>query len=127
LKENKTVMKVSNRSKQVAQTIQEQLMAGGMEKVMSWGVSEWRVGELEDKRPFLAMNVNGLLHQGETRIILEWSDTYTVQNMEQGKVIKEQQDVYFDEVTDVVDSFVEYPGSDEEYRDAVNKVFNNEY
>ena len=119
-------MKVSNRSKQVAQTIQEQLMAGGMEKVMSWGVSQWSVGQLEDERPFLAMSVNGLLHQGETRIILEWSDTYTVQNMEQGKVIKEQQDVYFDEVTDVVDSFVEYPGSDEEYRDAINKVFNNE-
>ena len=119
-------MKVSNRSKQVAQTIQEQLMAGGMEKVMSWGVSEWRVGELEDERPFLAMSVNGLLHQGETRIILEWNDTYTVQNMGQGEPIKEQQDVYFDEVTDVVDSFVEYPGSDEEYRDAINKVFNNE-
>ena len=49
-----------------------------------------------------------------------------VKNIKQGKVIKEQQDVYYDEVTDVVDSFVEYPGSDEEYRDAINKVFNNE-
>ena len=34
-------MKVSNRSRQVAQTIQEQLMAGGMEKVMSLGYRDW--------------------------------------------------------------------------------------
>jgi len=117
-------MKVSKRSKQVAETIQQQLMAGGMETVMSWGVSRWSVGELEDKRPFLALDVNGLLHQGETRIILEWSDTYTVQNLTEGQVIKEQSDVYCDEVTSVVDLFVEYPGSDEEYRAAIDKIFN---
>jgi hypothetical protein len=124
LKENKTVMKVSKRSKQVAETIQQQLMAGGMQTVMSWGVSRWSVGELEDKRPFLALDVNGLLHQGETRIILEWSDTYTVQNLTEGQVVKEQSDVYCDELTSVVDLFVEYPGSDEEYRAAIDKIFN---
>jgi hypothetical protein len=60
------------------------------------------------------------------RVILAWDDTYTVQLLkkEKGELVVKQEikDVYFDELTDVIDRKVEHCGDEEKYKQQVNKA-----
>lgn len=69
----------------------------------SWGPSEFH--EIQDGASF---NVNGFIYQGEVKILYNaGSDTFCV-------VIGERQidDVYLDELVNVIDHEVEYTGED---------------
>lgn len=117
----------SQYAKQVADTIIRQLYAGGRTKVMSWGAHAWRFGITDNDNAFLLFRVRGLLYKGLVRIVLNANDTYTVElvnkNSEQKfDVIKSVDNAYFDNITDIVDGLVEYTGSNESYKKALDKA-----
>jgi len=118
-------------TQQIAQTIMQQLYAGGRNKVFSWGANSWSCGtmpkvERGGGESYLIFKVQGFLFKGMVRVILAWDDTYTVQLLkkEGGELVvkDERKNVYFDELTDVIDSKVEHCGDEEKYKEQVNKA-----
>ena len=104
----------------VAKTIQEQLF-WSIDKwtYFSWGVSR-KVAMVYNDMPTLAIRVSGLRHKGWVFISLnEGMDCYEVRllNVAQNKVKKTLEEVYCDNLGEVVDGLVERdPGlSDEQY------------
>ena len=118
-------------TQQIAQTIMEQLYAGGRNKVFSWGANSWSCGtmpkvERGGGESYLMFKVQGFLFKGMVRVILAWDDTYTVQLLkkEGGELVvkDERKNVYFDELTDIIDRKVENCGYKEKYNEQVNKA-----
>jgi hypothetical protein len=89
---------------EIVKTIHQQIYAGGQIKVWSWGA-----------RSFVALNeytlrfrVSGHLHKGYVTVFLTPMDVYKVCLLKlDGTVVKEIDDVYCDELTDVIDRAVE--------------------
>lgn len=100
---------------QVAKTIKEQLVSlTPMPILMSWGITEF-VATLYDNMPALRLKVNGRLHSGNVIIALNGSDYYEVylQNDKGTECVNEE--VYFDELGDVIDHSIESGTDKEEY------------
>ena len=119
------------KTEQIAQTIMQQLYAGGRSKVFSWGANSWSCGtmpkvERGGGESFLMFKVQGFLFKGMVRVILAWDDTYTVQLLkkEGGELVvkDERKNVYFDELTDIIDRKVEHCGDEQKYKEQVNKA-----
>ena len=78
---------------QVANTIRNQILAGGRMKVMSWGVSNW-VGT----KDALSFRVRGHHFKGYVKVILTSMDDYTIQFIStHGNVKKEITKILFDQ------------------------------
>ena len=90
----------------IARTIQAQLFAAGKSIVWSWGANSWTA--LPNA---LAFKVHGFKLTGIVKITLMPSDTYTIELIKNKKVIKTIEDVYCDELTNVVDNEVEFTGA----------------
>lgn len=105
----------------VAQTAHEQLFwSVNKWAYMSWGVSK-RVAMVYNDMATLALRVSGLLHKGWVYISLnEGMDCYEVRllNVAQDKVKQTLDEVYCDNLGEVIDGLVERdPGlTDEQYR-----------
>lgn len=98
---------------QVAKTIKEQLVSlTAIPILMSWGIREF-VATIYDDMPALRLKVNGRLHAGYVIIALNGSDYYEVylQNDKGTECVNEE--VYFDELGDVIDRAIE-SGTDKE-------------
>lgn len=82
---------------------------------MSWGIEEESIETSEDSVEF---KVNGFLHQGNVRItFIEGADLFQVCLYDEDGALKEQiDDVYFDNLTEIIDQKVE---KCENYKDAV--------
>lgn len=114
-----------SREQEVAQTIMHQLRTLGGIKMMSWGAHAFRHGSTRGEKysnPFLLFRVNGLLYKGQVMIVLMGDDTYTIRLVKKDltlptgfAVTKEVENVFFDEMVDLIDSMVEYSGNKEEY------------
>jgi len=88
----------------IARTIQQQLYAFGQIKVMSWGANTWVGGD-----NFLMFKVQAYRHTGWVKIELNGSDLYDITLLdERKKVVKTFNNIYFDEMTDVIDKEIEY-------------------
>lgn len=99
----------------VAKTIKEQLVSlTAMPILMSWGITEF-VATIYDDMPALRLKVNGRLHAGYVIIALNGSDYYEVylQNDKGTECVNEE--VYFDELGDVIDRAIESGTDKEEY------------
>lgn len=113
-----------SRTLEIAQTIQHQLMTLGRVKVWSWGSRSWTAIKDEENRDGLEFRVSGFKHKGKVRIVLDWSDTYVISFFNSRNTLKGKVDeVYFDEMVDLIDTFVEYPGSDEEYKQLIENKY----
>lgn len=99
-------MENQSQSLQTARTIQSQLMGLGKMKVWSWGANSWTV-----INNGLAFKVQGFKFKGIVQIILMPSDTYTIQFIKGNKIQKECSDVFFDEMVDLIDNYVEFTGT----------------
>lgn len=87
-----------NMSDFIMQVLQSQLV-----KVWSWGVNRAMV--IEDGLSFL---VNGYKFKGEVRVIYcIGTDTFKVEFVKNGKVVDTEEDVYVDNLVDVIDANVE--------------------
>lgn len=115
-------------TRQIAETIQQQLFAGGKMTVWSWGVRGWSAGETAVGNSFLAFRVSGFIFKGIVKVILWGDDTYTVQLIKNKKGVevieKEVAGIYCDELTDVVDGMVEKAPnkSETDYENKVKKA-----
>lgn len=99
----------------VAKTIKEQLVSlTAMPILMSWDIKEF-VATIYDDMPALRLKVNGRLHAGYVIIALNGSDYYEVylQNDKGTECVNEE--VYFDELGDVIDRAIESGTDKEEY------------
>jgi len=98
---------------QIANTIKHQLITLGRIKVMSWGANSWTGGN-----DFLMFKVQGFKFKGIVKITLKGDDTYTIEFMTtQKRVVKHtREQVFFDEMVDIIDLYVEYTGADYEAR-----------
>jgi hypothetical protein len=87
----------------VATEIRRQLYAGGMTKVWSWGSHAWKGGD-----NFLTFRVTGHLFRGVVKITLNSLDLYDIELMKlNGTVEKTINNIYNDQLTDVIDRVVE--------------------
>ena len=87
----------------VAETVQ--LLQLNQPVYFSWGVE--RLLNYQNKG--LLLLVNGHHHKGWLLIILAWNDTYSYYLLEANKTIKkEQHQVYFDMLVDMIDKDIEY-------------------
>lgn len=99
----------------VAKTIKEQLVSlTAMPILVSWDIKEF-VATIYDDMPALRLKVNGRLHAGYVIIALNGSDYYEVylQNDKGTKCANEE--VYFDELGDVIDRAIESGTDKAEY------------
>jgi len=96
---------METQSLEVAKTIQAQLLGISKVKVWSWGAHAWTV--IKDG---LSFKVQGFKFCGKVAITLTPFDTYQIKFIKAKKVIEEHHDVYFDEMVDIIDNYVEYTG-----------------
>lgn len=99
----------------IAKTIKTQLVSlTAMPILMSWDIKEF-VATIYDDMPALRLKVNGRLHAGYVIIALNGSDYYEVylQNDKGTECINEE--VYFDELGNVIDRAIESGTDKEEY------------
>ncbi len=94
---------MENQSLEIAKTIQSQLMGLGKIKVWSWGANSWTAIQNG-----LAFKVQGFKFKGIVKIVLMPSDTYTIQFIKGKSIEKEYSDIFFDEMVDTIDNYVEY-------------------
>lgn len=100
---------------QIAKTIKEQLVSlTPMSILMSWGIKEF-VATLYGNMPALRLKVNGRLHAGDVIIALNGSDYYEVYLQNDKGTECANEEVYFDELGDVIDRAIESGTDKEEY------------
>lgn len=107
---------------QIAKTIQQQLLTLGKIKVWSWGAHNWTAVNV-DKNEGLQFRVQGFKFKGTVQIILKGDDTYTIlfiKGLRVPVIEKTYEGIYFDQMVDLIDNYVEYTGND--YEDRVNKA-----
>ena len=76
-------------------------------KFICWGVERF----IADKTPitkFIQFDVRGLKFKGTVYLFLNGADLYDVYYVKDGKIEDKRTDVYFDELTDVIDERIEY-------------------
>ena len=82
-----------------------QLLKFELFKYLSWGVQSAR----NFKGKGLLLNVNGRHYKSYVFIILAYNDTYTVHLVNnRGRVTETFNEVYFDELANVIDKRIEY-------------------
>ena len=97
---------------QIAKTILEQLYAGGRMIVWSWGFHDlMSIPEMSDCSGGLRFRVDGRIFQGIVMVKLAWDDTYTIElyGSDIFKPVKSISGIYFDQLTEVIDGYVETP------------------
>lgn len=95
-----------NKQTQIAMTIRQQLYAGGVPVVWSWGTHEWLA--LPKTKNFdggLQFRVQGRLYEGLVQVLLAYDDTYTLKFPKTPDV--QFTGVYFDMLTDLINGIVE--------------------
>ena len=89
----------------IPNTILSQLKALGGIKMMCWGATNFAGC---GKERFLRFKVSGMKFKGYVKITLNYMDTYDISFIKKnGEVEKEQENVYFDEMVDVIDNYIE--------------------
>lgn len=94
----------------IANEINRQILCGAtVDVIMSWGVSK-RIATVYQDRATLALRVSGVLHKGWVYVSLdEGRDCYvvTLLSADKSKVIKVRDEVYCEELGNVIDNLVE--------------------
>lgn len=114
---NATTKQNVTRTLEIANTIRQQLYGMGKVRVWSWGSHAWTA-----INNGLSFKVQGFKFKGVVRIVLMPSDTYKIEFVKSNTVVKECLDVFFDEMVNVIDDFVEYTGANYE-NDVNNAVY----
>ena len=80
------------------------MRSGARNTVWSWGAHAWMV----NKDLWLRFKVQGHHHKGHVYIVLAWNDTFTVYyTTSRGKIVDKREEVYIDELVQVIDKRVE--------------------
>lgn len=101
---------------QIANTIAQQLLATTKQGVfLSWGAFYGFRAAIYKDMAALKFRVNGRLFQGDVIIAYNENDTYEIylKNQDGERLVKD--DVYFDEMSDVIDVAIERGENQNEY------------
>jgi len=80
------------------------MMCNAKFTIWSWGAKNWTI----NKDLWLRFKVNGFHHKGLVYIVLGWNDTFTLYyTNNRGKIVDKREEVYIDELVQVIDSRVE--------------------
>jgi len=95
-----------------ATEIKRQIVAQSPMALMSYAAQKFVAhGENDNRRAALEFRVSGFKHKGLIRISLGWNDLYTVEAIKvrkgEVKVCGSRDEVYFDELVEVLDSLIE--------------------
>ena len=102
-KKNEVYERLAQREFDLNETLQ--VLKSPIDIYWSWGVE--RLVNYYDKG--LIMVVNGHHHQGVVYIVLAWNDTYSYYLLNLNLTVKkEQHDVYFDQLQNLLDKDIEY-------------------
>ena len=90
---------------EIAKEILNQLRVLGGYKVMSWGAHNWT-----GTKDALLFKVNGHHFKGVVKITLNSMDLYDIEFFKGNttEVVKKFEGIYFDDMVDVIDKYVEY-------------------
>ncbi len=88
--------------------------------VWSWGAIVFNHTEYKEM-PALRFEVNGFIHKGDVIVAFNGgADAFEVYCLDKNEaVVNSRDDVYFDELVEVIDSMVEKAGSDETYNEQI--------
>ncbi len=115
--------------KEMADYILKIIHSGGP-VTWSWGPAVFRPVEYNGMAA-LRFTVNGFIHKGDVVVAYNrGADTFEVYCLDRNDaVVSSKDDVYFDELIDVIDGLVERQCSDEEYNPQLNKrtIWNQTY
>lgn len=90
---------------EIVTEIKRQIYAGGQIKVMSWATRGWTAMD----EYTLRFRVSGHHHRGYVKVFLTPMDVYKVTLTKlDGTVVKEFDNVYCDNLTDIIDNAVEF-------------------
>ena len=95
---------------ELAKTIMKQIKYPNFWVFGSWGAHNFMVGASDDKNnePVLIFKVNGHKFKGYVHIFYDWMDYYRIEFVSTHKNLKKVIDeVYFDELQEKIDEFVE--------------------
>ena len=119
----------------IAKTVLEQIKSGDKWALAAWGAKNavaMAAGKTDDGGYRLggvtfAVNTPKLSH-GKVRVSLMANDTYTVESgrVRQGqwKSLGKKEDIYFDQLTETIDSLIEHPKHSNSYRIAIQAIQN---
>lgn len=96
----------------IATEIRNQITAQSPMALFSYAAKNFVAhGETETRRAALEFRVSGYAHKGLVRINLAWNDTYTIETVKirkgQVKICKSYDNVYFDQMIEVLDHMIE--------------------
>lgn len=101
---------------QIADTIAQQLLATTPKNVLfSWGAFYGFRAAIYKDMAALKFRVNGRLFQGDVIIAYNENDTYEIYLQDKGGTRLVKDDVYFDEMSDVIDVAIERGDNEAEY------------
>lgn len=92
----------------IARTIFQQMRLPNNWVFLSWGADGFAYGINEDNEPYLRFKVNGAKFKGKVCVVYDWNDTYKIAFVDRkGNVTKELFDIYYDQLQEVIDDYVE--------------------
>lgn len=87
-------------------------------------IESWGICNIHPIENGLEFSVNGFIHQGEVRVIYnEQMDDFTILIVKDGKIINRTDGIFFDELVETIDHYVEFDGDEEKYRKMVMSVY----
>ena len=94
----------------IVNTILQQIQYPNRVVFFTWGAKGFTAGQSNDdrKEPCLMFKVNGMKFKGYVHIFYNWADYYRVEFVSTHKNLKKVVDVvYFDNLQEVIDDYVE--------------------
>lgn len=96
----------------IASEIKRQIVGQSPMALMSYAAKDFvALGETKSRRAALQFRVSGYKHKGLVLINLAWNDTYTIETVKIRKgevnVCESYDNVYFDQMIEVLDHMVE--------------------
>ena len=77
--------------------------------ILSWGFSRpIAIEECEEGEGGLIFNVEGFKFKGQVKVMLNWTDTFDIYLIKNGKIVETINDVYLDQLVSVIDNRIEY-------------------
>jgi hypothetical protein len=98
-------MSTTLQTKDIAQTILEQIQFADRSALWAWGATNFAaIGESKEFQGGVAFQVNGLTHKGWVKVCLRWVDDYTIVFINKKReTVKTFEGAYCDMLVPVID------------------------
>ena len=107
--EVRKLQKLNAENEYYVTTMLQQIQYPNLYVFWSWGGHNFAKAETIEKypKPTLIFQVSGMKFVGEVRIYYNWADYYEIDFIQDNKVVKSYEEVYFDDLQNIIDDYVE--------------------